>query len=157
MKNLTDFRKTVETGVNPRLPLYLFLLLALPILFSFFKYKIHAMWVAIKWTTTQWQIQGRGLASLNFRPNWARNKFFGDQAPGYIRVWMTAPPSPPPFSTPYLKVWIGNDNLPICTVIRSFHITTFSCFSCLLLLFSLFQYDLTYTMKYKQLLAVLMW
>ena len=137
MKNLTDFRKTVETGVNPRLPLYLFLLLALPILFSFFKYKIHAMWVAVKWTTTQWQIQGRGLASLNFRPNWARNKFFGDQAPGYIRVW--------------------NDNLPICTVIRSFHITTFSCFSCLLLLFSLFQYDLTYTMKYKQLLAVLMW
>ena len=95
MKNLTDFRKTVETGVNPRLPLYLFLLLALPILFSFFKYKIHAMWVAIKWTTTQWQIQGRGLASLNFRPNWARNKFFGDQAPGYIRVWMTAPPPPP--------------------------------------------------------------
>ena len=53
MKNLTDFRKTVETSVDPRLPIYLFLLLALPILFSFFKYKIHAMWVAIKWTTTQ--------------------------------------------------------------------------------------------------------
>ena len=100
---------------------------------------------------------GPGLPLIIFDQTEARNKFFGDQAPQLYQGLDDGPPPHPPPPTPYLKVWIGNDYLPICTVIRSFHITTFRCFSRLLLLFSLFQYDLTYTMKYKQLLAVLMW
>lgn len=37
--------------------------------------------------------EGPGLRPpLIFDQTEARNKFFGDQAPGYIRVWMTVPP-----------------------------------------------------------------
>ena len=36
---------------------------------------------------------------LIFRPNWSPKsgkKFFGDRVPSYLRVWMIAPPNPPP-------------------------------------------------------------
>ena len=52
-------------------PLYLYLLQALPILLSFLKYKLHAMWVAIK--NNELLLSGRsrggGQPPFTFRPN----------------------------------------------------------------------------------------
>ena len=44
------------------------------------------------------------LDSLLIEARRAKNKFFGDRSPPYLRVWMTAPAPTP--RRPHLKVWI---------------------------------------------------
>ena len=58
---------------------------------------------ALEFEQKQWQIHGRGRGvrpPFIFRPNWGPKTLFGDRPPPYLRVWMSAPPSP------YLKVFI---------------------------------------------------
>ena len=61
----------------------------------------------------------RGGLPLIFRPNWGpkgrKNSFGRPPPPPYLRVWMTAPPSPP--APIYPKVWIRHCQVHLSTLL----------------------------------------